>query len=233
MKAMLLAAGRGERMRPLTDSTPKPLMDAGGRSLIVHAIERLRDAGINELVINLSWLGEQIETALGNGRALKVNIRYSREPLPALETAGGIRNELPLLGDKPFVVCNADVWTNLNFSQLPAQPNGLAHLVLVNNPDHHPNGDFILHGDRVSDAPSADRLTFSGIGVYRHELFSEDLPQRAALAPILREAMQRDLVSGEHFTGQWHDVGTVERLQALRKLLSSSRTVESLGFTAR
>jgi len=222
MRAMLLAAGRGERMRPLTDSTPKPLLDAGGQSLIVHAIKRLRDAGINELVINLSWLGEQIETALGNGRALKVNIRYSREPVPALETAGGIRNALPLLGDEPFVVCNADVWTDFNFSQLPAQPEGLAHLVLVNNPDHHPNGDFVLHGDRVNDTPSAQRLTFSGIGVYRHELFSEDFPHRAALAPILREAMQRNLVSGEHFTGQWHDVGTVARLQALRKLLGSS-----------
>jgi MurNAc alpha-1-phosphate uridylyltransferase len=222
MKAMLLAAGRGERMRPLTDTTPKPLIDAGGQSLIVHAIKRLHEAGISELVVNLSWLGEQIETALGNGQSLQVNIRYSREPVPALETAGGIRNALPLLGDDPFVVCNADVWTDFDFSRLPSQPDGLAHLVLVNNPDHHPNGDFVLQAGRVRDSACAGRLTFSGIGVYRRELFSEDLPQRAALAPILREAMQRDLVSGEHFTGQWHDVGTIARLERLRDLLGST-----------
>ena len=220
MKAMLLAAGRGERMRPLTDVTPKPLLEVGGRALIVHAIEKLRQAGITELVINHAWLGEQIERTLGNGAALSVSICYSPEPEAALETAGGIRNALPLLGDQPFLVCNADVWTDYDFSRLPSAPRGLAHLVLVDNPSHHPRGDFALVGDDVNDTDER-RLTFSGIGIYRPELFSGERPRRQALAPLLREAMCRQQVTGEYFAGFWHDVGTVERLTTLRERLAN------------
>ena len=227
MKAMLLAAGRGERMRPLTDTTPKPLLEVDGRALIIHAIERLHEAGIDELVINHAWLGAQIENALGNGHAFGVRIDYSPEPEAALESAGGIRNALPLLGEKPFIVCNADVWTNYDFSRLPNEPGGLAHLVLVDNPAHHPRGDFVLDGQHVRDGHDnghdngdGPRLTFSGIGVYRPELFSGEHPRRFALAPLLREAMRNDQVRGEHFTGQWWDVGNVERLRALRTLLA-------------
>jgi MurNAc alpha-1-phosphate uridylyltransferase len=225
MKAMLLAAGRGERMRPLTDSTPKPLLEVAGRALIIHAIERLHEAGIDELVINHAWLGAQIENALGNGHAFGVRIDYSPEPEAALESAGGIRNALPLLGEKPFIVCNADVWTDYDFARLPNEPGGLAHLVLVDNPAHHPHGDFVLDGQHVRDShddgdSDRPRLTFSGIGVYRPELFSGEHPRRFALAPLLREAMRHDQVRGEHFTGQWWDVGNVERLRALRKLLA-------------
>jgi MurNAc alpha-1-phosphate uridylyltransferase len=225
MKAMLLAAGRGERMRPLTDTTPKPLLEVDGRALIIHAIERLHKAGIDELVINHAWLGAQIENALGNGHTFGVRIDYSPEPEAALESAGGIRNALPLLGDKPFIVCNADLWTDYNFSRLPNEPGGLAHLVLVDNPAHHPRGDFVLDGQYVRDGhdngdSDGPQLTFSGIGVYRPELFSGEHPRRFALAPLLREAMRNDQVRGEHFTGQWWDVGNVERLRALRKLLA-------------
>lgn len=222
---MLLAAGRGERMRPLTDSTPKPLLEVGGRALIVHVIEKLRDAGIEELVINHAWLGEQIETALGNGQTLGVNIHYSPEPERALETAGGIRNALPLLGEQPFIVCNADVWTDYDFSRLPNEPDGLAHLVLVDNPQHHPRGDFVLERRRVHDF-DGPRLTFSGIGVYRAELFGGEHPRRIALAPLLRAAMRDGQVSGEHFTGRWVDVGNVERLQALREQLAATKARE-------
>ncbi len=227
MKAMLLAAGRGERMRPLTDSTPKPLLEVDGRALIIHAIERLHKAGIDELVINHAWLGAQIENALGNGHAFGVRIDYSPEPEAALESAGGIRNALPLLGEKPFIVCNADLWTDYEFSRLPNEPVGLAHLVLVDNPAHHPRGDFVLDGQHVRNGHNnrdgdgdGPRLTFSGIGVYRPELFSGEHPRRFALAPLLREAMRNDQVRGEHFTGQWWDVGNVERLRALRTLLA-------------
>jgi MurNAc alpha-1-phosphate uridylyltransferase len=226
MKAMLLAAGRGERMRPLTDTTPKPLLEVGGRALILHAIEKLRQAGIKELVINHAWLGEQIESVLGNGEAHKVSIHYSPEPEAALETAGGIRNALPLLGNRPFLVCNADVWTAYDFSRLPREPNGLAHLVLVDNPSHHPRGDFVLDGHDVTDNEGT-RLTFSGIGVYRPELFMGDRPQREALPPLLRKAMSRQQVSGEYFSGRWYDVGTVDRLLALRKLLSDGAGANS------
>ena len=220
MKAMLLAAGRGERMRPLTDTTPKPLLEVGGRALIIHAIERLRRAGIEKLVINHAWLGEQFENTLGNGHALGVDIIYSPEPEGALETAGGIRNALPLLGEQPFLVCNADVWTDYDFSLLPNDPRGLAHLVLVDNPAHHPRGDFVLDGQQVRDGPGP-RLTFSGIGVYRPEFFAAERPRRAALAPLLHEAIRDGRIHGERFTGQWWDVGTIERLRALRKLLGT------------
>jgi MurNAc alpha-1-phosphate uridylyltransferase len=226
MKAMLLAAGRGERMRPLTDSTPKPLLEVGGRPLIVHAIERLRAAGMRELVINHAWLGERLHAALGDGGALGVQIAWSPEPTGALETGGGIRRALPLLGPAPFIVCNADIWCDFDFARLPREPAGLAHLVLVDNPVWHAGGDFVLAGTRVHDRDStpvcdADgaRLTFSGIGVYRVELFDGPHPERFALAPLLRTAMVRAQVSGEHHDGIWCDVGTPQRLQALRRRL--------------
>ncbi len=225
MKAMLLAAGRGERMRPLTDTTPKPLLEINGQPLIVHLIEKLQRAGICDLVINHAWLGQQIECALGDGSRFAVNIQYSPEPAQAFETAGGIRHALALLGERPFIVCNADVWTDYDFSNLPHEPDGLAHLVLVDNPTHNPNGDFVLDAQRVHDSDGNDhshsvkrKLTFSGIGVYRHELFAGQSPGRAALAPLLRQAMRDNQVSGEHFRGQWSDVGTIERLARLREM---------------
>lgn len=215
MKAMLLAAGRGERMRPLTDATPKPLLEVLGRPLIVHAIERLRAAGVCDLVINHAWLGEQLRTALGDGGTLGVRISWSAEPEGALETGGGIRRALPLLGPEPFIVCNADLWCDFDFARLAPTPRGLAHLVLVDNPTWHPHGDFVLEGSDVHDGTGA-RLTFSGIGAYRVALFEGPHPERFALAPLLRAAMARGQISGERHDGQWCDVGTPQRLSMLR-----------------
>lgn len=217
MKAMILAAGLGTRMRPLTDHTPKPLLVAGGKSLIEWHIERLRQAGFRELVINTAWLGEKIEAALGDGSRYGVSIQWSREGTP-LETAGGIRRALPLLGDAPFTVINGDIWTDFDFARLH-EPAGLAHLVLVTNPEHHPNGDFGLDSTGLVRDNGEQRLTFSGIGVYRPELFHELADGEAKLAPLLRVAMRHDAVSGEHFTGDWWDIGTPERLQQLDAFL--------------
>jgi len=217
---MILAAGLGTRMRPLTDHTPKPLLLAGGKSLIEWHIERLQRAGFCELVINTAWLGEKIEAALGDGSRYGVAIQWSREGTP-LETAGGIRRALPLLGEAPFAVINADIWTDFDLARLSA-PQGLAHLVLVNNPEHHPNGDFGLDSSGLVRDNSAAKLTFSGIGVYRPELFQALADGEAKLAPLLRAAMQHDAVSGEHFTGAWWDIGTPERLQQLDAFLRSN-----------
>jgi MurNAc alpha-1-phosphate uridylyltransferase len=214
MKAMILAAGRGERMRPLTDDTPKPLLRIGGQMLIEHHIHMLAQAGITELVINHAHLGEQIVRALGDGDAYGVSIRYSAEAGAALETGGGIYNALPLLGDAPFVVVNADIWTDFPFNTLTEAPDGLAHLVMVDNPEHHPEGDFSLSAGRLSQRGPA-MLTFSGIGVYRPELFSDCQAGAFPLGPLLRAAMDREQVSGEHFTGRWFDIGTPERLAAV------------------
>ncbi len=227
MRAMILAAGRGERMRPLTDHTPKPLLQAGGKPLIVWHIERLVRAGITELVINHAHLGAQIEAALGNGSQFGAHIRYSDEGT-ALETAGGIAFALHLLGEQPFAVVNGDIWCDYDFSRLPAlaaqmqrnQDN--AHLVLVNNPVHHPNGDFGLRDARVTD--TAPKLTFSGIGLYRAELFAH-IPRgtKAPLAPLLREQIALGRVCGEHHRGLWVDVGTPQRLDELDKQLRASQ----------
>ena len=217
MKAMILAAGLGTRMRPLTDHTPKPLLAAGGKSLIEWHIERLQQAGFRELVINTAWLGEKIEAALGNGSRYGVSIQWSREGTP-LETAGGIRRALPLLGDAPFAVINGDIWTDFDFTRL-AEPDGLAHLALVTNPEHHPNGDFGLDSAGLVRDNGGPKLTFSGIGVYRPELFHELPDGEAKLAPLLRAAMLDDAVSGEHFAGAWWDIGTPERLQQLDAFL--------------
>lgn len=219
MMAMLLAAGRGERMRPLTDHTPKPLLQVGDKALIVWHIEKLARAGFKELVINHAHLGAQIEHALGDGSQFGVSIQYSNEG-KALETAGGIAYALPLLGDHPFAVINADIYCDYDFEQLSSRAailksNGyMAHLVLVNNPEQHPNGDFGLTGNRVTD--SAPRLTFSGIGIYNPVLFQSITRGTVApLAPLLREQIAAGKVSGEHFTGRWVDVGTPQRLQLL------------------
>jgi MurNAc alpha-1-phosphate uridylyltransferase len=215
---MILAAGRGERMRPLTDHTPKPLLQVAGKSLIEHHIERLVRAGFSEIVINHSYLGEQIEARLGDGQHYGACIAYSREQ-ERLETGGGIRTALPLLGEQPFLVINGDVWCEYPLRDLANQLNGLAHLVLVDNPTHHPNGDFHLHGNLV-DCEHQPRLTFSGIGVYHPDLF-KDHPMRQPfpLAPLLRDAMQQRQVTGEHYYGYWLDVGTPERLNELQNKL--------------
>lgn len=222
MKAMILAAGRGERMRPLTDTCPKPLLNVGGLPLIAHHLRRLKAAGFNDIVINHAWLGQQIEDTLGSGHAYGVNIRYSAEAEGGLETAGGIATALPLLGHAPFLVINGDVLTNIDFAQAfkisekLQQTGKLAHLWLVNNPVHHPEGDFSLtdQGDVVERQPENPAFTFSGVGVYHPALFNE-IPRytRAKLAPLLRTAMQTGLVRGEYYDGYWLDVGTVERLQ--------------------
>ena len=211
MRAMLLAAGRGERMRPLTDDTPKPLLRIGGQTLIEHHIHALAQANITELVINHAHLGEQIVQALGDGDAYGVNIQYSPETGAALETGGGIFNALPLLGDAPFIVVNADIWTDYSFTGLPHDPVGLAHLVMVDNPEHHPGGDFSLSNGQLS-RQGPRMLTFSGIGVYRPTLFAGCTASAFPLAPLLRDAMDKEAVSGEYFTGRWLDIGTPERL---------------------
>jgi MurNAc alpha-1-phosphate uridylyltransferase len=228
MHAMILAAGRGERMRPLTDRTPKVLLEVGGKPLLQWHIEKLGRAGFEHIVINHAWLGEQIEQRLGDGSRFGVRIAYSPEG-EALETAGGIAKALTLIGDDPFMVVNGDVFTDLDFAGLAPRFATLfagerqAHLVLVDNPPHHPQGDFALHGESV--APGGEhRLTFSGIGVYRPELFDTiKAGERAPLAPLLRAAMQRGAVTGERFTGLWFDVGTPERLHELDRMVSARK----------
>lgn len=226
MKAMLLAAGRGERMRPLTDHTPKPLLRVGEHTLIGRHIEALAHAGFHELVINHAHLGIQLLDALGDGSKFGVHIVYSAEPPGALETGGGIFNALPLLGDGPFAVINADIWTDFDFANLPQQPEGLAHLVLVDNPEHHPQGDFALQDGRVH-ADGIPRLTFSGIGVYRRSLFDGSPEGPFPLAPLLRRAMAAGLVSGEHYAGVWYDIGTPERLAVVaRQIVEPDRPAQ-------
>lgn len=214
MKAMILAAGRGERMRPLTDVTPKPLLPVAGKPLIVWHLERLARAGFSEVVINHAHLGDQIEALLGGGDAWGLSIRYSIEPQGALETAGGIANALPLLGNDPFLVVNGDIFCDWDFSRARLG-DALAHLVLVANPPHHPEGDFTLEGTKVGAGKTA-KLTFSGIGIYRPALFAGiGRGQPAKLAPLLHGAIAAGRVTGEHHRGRWEDVGTPERLAAL------------------
>jgi MurNAc alpha-1-phosphate uridylyltransferase len=223
MKVMLLAAGKGERMRPLTDTTPKALLPVAGKPVVARLIERLAAAEFRELVLNHAHLGWMIEEALGDGGRFGVRIRYSHEP-EALETAGGIANALPLLGDAPFAAVNADLHTDFPFARLRSALDdaALAHLVLVDNPPHHPGGDFALAGGRVANA-GAPMLTFSGIGVYRPALFAPVARgARAPLAPLLRDAAGHGRVTGERFGGRWLDVGTPERLAALDAELRAS-----------
>ncbi len=208
--AMILAAGRGERMRPLTDHTPKPLLTVHDKPLIVWQIERLKKAGISQLEINHAHLGEQIEHALGDGSAFGVSIAYSPEET-ALETGGGIAHALSLLGEQPFLVVNGDVWTDIDYSALALDEDDLAHLVLVSNPSHNPKGDFALNNGRVA-AEGADKLTFSGIGLYQPRLFAGQSEEHFPLAPLLRNVMSQNKVGGLHHQGIWTDVGTPERL---------------------
>jgi len=221
MKAMILAAGRGERMRPLTDTTPKPLLRVGEHSLIEYHLRGLVRAGIQEAVINLGHLGEKIEAFLGDGRRYGISIRYSREGEHILNTGGGIHRALPLLGPGPFLVVNGDIFTDVPFERLPTQPAGLAHLVLVANPPHHPQGDFALEDGQVR-AEGAQRFTYSGVGVYCPELFSGCDAGAFPLAPLLRRAMAARQVSGEFYEGVWRDVGTPERLTELVSWLGRS-----------
>lgn len=219
MRAMILAAGRGERMRPLTDHLPKPLLAVGGKPLIVWHLERLAAAGIQDIVINHAWLGHEIERALGDGSAHGVRIRYSPEPT-ALETAGGIAQALPLLGDAPFLVINGDIWCDWDPAKArdvaPRLPEAGAWLLLVDNPVQHPAGDFLLAPDGRVHAQGEPRLTFAGVGVYHPSLFA-DVPRGSAapLAPLLRLAMARDLARGARHPGRWTDVGTPQRLADL------------------
>lgn len=218
MKAMILAAGRGERMRPLSDAVPKCLLEVRSKPLIVWLIEALARAGIGEFVINHAHLGYMIEAALGDGRGFGVAIGYSPEA-EALETGGGITKALPLLGQAPFLAVNGDIFCDFDFASLVTRSLGpnLAHLVLVENPPHHPHGDFVLRDARVGDTGNP-KSTFSGIGLYRPDLFASLKPgSKGQLAPLLRAAMTRGLVSGELHRGEWHDVGTPERLAELNE----------------
>ena len=211
---MILAAGRGERMRPLTDSTPKPLLKVGGKALIEYHIQALVRAGVTEIIINYAWLGEQFEQVLGNGKRYGARLSYSPEGAKALETGGGIFRALPMLGEGPFVVVNGDIWTEFSYERLTQVPVDLAHLVLVPNPPHHPKGDFVLDDGKVRD-DGETRLTFSGIGVYRSQLFAGCTGGAFQLAPLLRKAMVSRQVSGEKFPGLWFDIGTPQRLEQL------------------
>ena len=222
MKAMILAAGKGERLRPLTLHTPKPLVKAAGVPLIEYHVRALAAAGFTELVINHAWLGQQIEDYLGDGTRFGVRIAYSPEGEP-LETGGGIFRALPLLGSEPFVVVNGDIFTDYAFAELRRPLAGLAHLVLVGNPAHHPQGDFVLQQGQVHDAEAdGERLTYSGIAVLSPELFAGCQPGAFKLAPLLREAMAADQVSGERHAGCWIDVGTHERLAEVERLLAGA-----------
>lgn len=223
MKAMILAAGKGERLRPLTLHTPKPLVRAGAMPLIEYHVRALARAGFTELVINHAWLGEQIEAYLGEGGRFGVHIQYSAEGEP-LETGGGIHRALPLLGEQPFVVVNGDIWTDYDFAALAQPLAGLAHLVLVDNPPHHRGGDFTLERGKVSEGGAqAATFTYSGIAVLHPRLFAHCNSGAFKLAPLLRQAMATGQVTGEHFDGRWVDVGTHERLADVERILEARR----------
>jgi MurNAc alpha-1-phosphate uridylyltransferase len=219
MKAMLLAAGRGERMRPLTDHTPKPLLRVGGRPLIAWHLAALARAGIEEVIINLSWLGEQIRAALDDGREFGLTIRYSHEGSPALETGGGIFRALPLLGAGPFLVVNGDTFTDIDLAALQLSAAADARLVMVPNPPQHPDGDFVLEGEFLTQA-QGPTLTYSGIGIFSPALFAGCTPGRFPLLPLLRRAIAARRLQGQLHTGQWLDIGTPERLEALNRRLA-------------
>lgn len=219
MRAMLLAAGLGERMRPLTNQVPKPLLRAGPLSLIEYHLYRLAHAGFEEVVINIAYRAQQIKTALGDGREYGVRVIYSDEGEVPLETAGGIVHALPLLGSTPFWLINADIWTDYPLHKYTLDEGVLAHLIMVPNPVHHRQGDFVLAQGRLSD-DTGERLTYSGMGIYDPQLFNELQPGRRPLAPVLRQAMKQQQVSGECYRGHWWDIGTPQRLQELDRWLS-------------
>jgi MurNAc alpha-1-phosphate uridylyltransferase len=220
MKAMLLAAGRGERLRPITDSVPKPLVQVGGRPLIAWHLAALSRAGIREVVINLSWLADRLRAALGDGSAYGVSITWSDEGPVPLETGGGIFRAVPLLGPGPFLVVNADIWTDIDFATLALANTSLAHLVLVPNPAHNARGDFGLDGDRIVSRDT-DRFTYSGVGLYRAEFFAGCTAERFPLLPLLNRAIGEGRVTGELHRGAWSDVGTAGRLAQLEARLAA------------
>ena len=225
MKAMILAAGKGERMRPLTLSTPKPLLEVGGRPLLEHHILNLRDAGVMDIVVNAAWLAEQIIEFCGDGSRWGVSIEVSREEAP-LETAGGIIQALPLLGDSPFLLVNGDIYCPYTFAELLSvnPPVTGAHLVLVDNPEHNPQGDFSLESGQVQQPVTpvlgGQTLTYSGMGVYSPALFAGLDPGKRPLKPLLDQAILRGCLSGSHWQGAWHDIGTPERLADINAALT-------------
>ncbi|MGQ0800892.1 MAG: N-acetylmuramate alpha-1-phosphate uridylyltransferase MurU [Pseudomarimonas sp.] len=227
MKALIFAAGRGERMRPLTDHTPKPLLVVGGKPLIVWHLEKLAALGVTDVVVNTSHLAHCFAPQLGDGTRWGLRLHFEYEGDEPLETGGGMLNALPQLGDVPFIAINGDIWTDYDLKALPREPNGLAHLVLVDNPEHHPRGDFALSADQRLVADGEPRLTFSGIGVYRPALLhgwrevigqaagSDQQPPRFKLAPLLFAGIRSNQIRAEHHQGRWTDVGTPARLAAL------------------
>lgn len=228
MKAMILAAGLGNRMRPLTLHTPKPLLEVGGKPLIVWHIEKLAAMGVNEVVINTAWLGEKLAQALGDGSQFGVKILWSHEG-EGLETAGGIINALPLLGDEPFILVNGDVWTTMDFAPLLNVELGenLAHLVLVQNPEQHPNGDFTLADGKAyifDQQISGENLTFSGVSVIHPKMFAGLEAGKRPLAPLLKAAMLENKIAASKLTGIWVDVGTPERLNALDLMIREGKS---------
>jgi MurNAc alpha-1-phosphate uridylyltransferase len=210
--AMIFAAGRGERMRPLSDATPKPLLRVGGKMLIEHHLEKLAAIGVGDVVINTSHLAEQFPAALGDGSRWGVRIRYSYEGEKPLETGGGIKHALPLLGDAPFIGVSADIVSEYDYAMLPAEPSGLAHLVMVPNPAFHPRGDFFLDGTRLNEDGAGERLTFANIAVYRPELVAGEPAICFKLLPQYQRAMRERKLSGERFDGYWTNIGTPAQL---------------------
>lgn len=235
MRALVFAAGLGERMRPLTDATPKPLLAAGGKPLLAWHLERLAALGVHDVAINTSWLAPQFPRVLGDGGRWGLRLHFIHEGATPLETGGGMHNALPWLlaeGDAPFLAINGDIWCDFELARLPREPRGDAHLVLVDNPAHHPGGDFVLQAGGRVVADGESKLTFAGIGVYRARLLegwrevigdragADETPPRFPIAPLLRAAMARGAVSGEHHAGRWTDVGTPQRLAELEAALA-------------
>lgn len=226
MHAMILAAGRGERLRPLTDNTPKPLLTAGEHMLIEYHLLALSTAGFSDVVINIGHLGQQIIDRLGDGSRYQLSIHYSDERNAVLETGGGIVKALPLLKSEPFLVINGDIWTDINLASLPNSLDSLAHLVLVKNPAHHPQGDFSLQG-RMLMKPVGHQATwtYSGIAMFSHAFFNQCSEERFPLAPLLHSCIARKLVTGEVYNGHWYDIGTRERLDELNQRLNRQSTL--------
>ena len=232
MKALIFAAGLGERMRPLTDTTPKPLLAVGGKLLVEWHLEKLAAIGVRDVVINISWLADQFPASLGDGSRWGLRLHYSHEGATPLETGGGMLHALPLLGDDPFLLVNGDIWTDFDFARLPREPDGLAHLVMVDRPPQATHGDFALDSDGCVRSDGEQRLTYAGLGVFRPQLLddwsthsrdagADDIPPRFRLAPILRAHMAADAIRGEYHGGRWTDVGTPERLAQLDAELRS------------
>jgi len=226
MKAMILAAGKGERMRPLTNQIPKPLLDVAGKPLIVWHLEKLAQANFKEVIINHAHLGEMIEAFIGDGSKWNLKITYSREGSP-LETAGGIKKALPLIGDQPFLVVNADIYTDFDYASLKNRNlnDYIGHLVMVKNPTHHPDGDFVLKNNQI-ELEGQERLTFSGIAIYQPEIFEDiNIELVAKLAPILKKLIEAKCISGEIYEGLWFDIGTPERLNEINLFLKKNLKV--------